>query len=326
MDAPPPPSNVADTSNAIPFIDAHFHLWDLNDPQEPPAHDPKCLGGPGKLYPHYMEKEYLEDMEKVRPHGYAFDGAVFVEALPNQPVKETEWVSAMDCPWIKGMVSYAYLPSEDIEATLQAHSRFPKVRGIRQILNHHPDNPALTWPKVHSADYLTKDDAFRRGYALLQRFNMSFDMHVNPHQLKDAAAFVHNFPEIPVIVDHLGCLHLATSDKSEASRRISQWREGMQALAQQPHINLKISCLYHTRKDWFKLGEEPNTEVKDLALEMIRLFGSERCMFASNYPVDGACGTPIVDLYKAFGDFCSDLSQDDRNNLFHRTASRVYRL
>ncbi len=52
------------------------------------------------------------------------------------------------------------------------------MKGIRQIINHHPENPGLTWPKVHSGDYLTTDETFRRGSALLQKYGLSFDLQV----------------------------------------------------------------------------------------------------------------------------------------------------
>jgi predicted TIM-barrel fold metal-dependent hydrolase len=56
--------------------------------------------------------------------------------------------------------------------------RNAQVKGIRQIINHHPENPGLTWPKVHSGDYLTTDEKFRHGYSLLQKYGLSFDLQV----------------------------------------------------------------------------------------------------------------------------------------------------
>jgi predicted TIM-barrel fold metal-dependent hydrolase len=149
---------------------------------------------------------------------------------------------------------------------------------------------------------------------------------VNPHQLKDAAAFLHEFRETPVVLDHLGCLNIQGCDDQEAQRRIAVWREGMQALAQLPHVNLKVSGLCSVLSDWANPDSPSYNKVKELTLEMIRLFGPQRCMFASNFPVDGAFGTPAVDMYKTFGDYCKGMSQDDRDSLFFGTATRFYRL
>ncbi len=175
------------------------------------------------------------------------------------------------------------------------------MKGIRQIINHHPENPGLTWPKVHSGDYLTTDEKFRRGYALLQKYGLSFDLQVshslqpaatklssnararthththnahahahtrtqqvNPHQLKDAAAFVAQFPEIPVCLNHLGCLPLKEGTPEQHEALIATWREGMQALARLPHVYVKLSQLWFTKDGWEKKGSAEELLLKSL--------------------------------------------------------------
>jgi hypothetical protein len=78
------------------------------------------------MHPHYLAEEFLKDMD-LKSCGFVLDSAVFVEALPNQPVRESQWVNQMDVPWLKGIVSYAYLPSDDIEEILKGHSQCLKV-------------------------------------------------------------------------------------------------------------------------------------------------------------------------------------------------------
>ena len=66
-------------------------------------------------------------------------------------------------------------------------------------------------------------------------------------------------------------------------------------------------------------------EVRSRCLETMETFGIERCMFASNFPVDGW----IMDydtLWNGFKELTADLSEDERGALFHDTASRVYRI
>ena len=67
-------------------------------------------------------------------------------------------------------------------------------------------------------------------------------------------------------------------------------------------------------------------KVRDLVREVIDLFGCDRCMFASNYPVERVQGIGIKTLYGKFLEWTADLSNSDRSALFHDTAIRAYNL
>ena len=161
------------------------------------------------------------------------------------------------------------------------------------ILNHKKDreDDSLTWPQVERGDYLTGGvDAFKEGFALLKKYDLSFDLQgklksiewilqlvfdisiiitVNWFQLKDAAQFLKDFPDTVIILDHLGCLKLGV-DKDEDDKRIAEWKEGMRALAALPNVNVKISMLEYIRSGWQK-GGEANDVVKALVKEVSRL-------------------------------------------------------
>lgn len=81
------------------------------------------------------------------------------------------------------IIGYADLSKKNTEELLKSQSQLTTTRGIRQILNHHPTNSKLIWPKVERSDYLTSED-WRSNYQLLQKYNLSFDLQINPHQLK----------------------------------------------------------------------------------------------------------------------------------------------
>ena len=59
--------------------------------------------------------------------------------------------------------------------------------------------------------------------------------------------------------------------------------------------------------------------------DTIELFGVDRCMFASNFPVDSLCAT-FQDIFGGFAAIVADLSLQDRRKLFHDNAARVYRM
>jgi predicted TIM-barrel fold metal-dependent hydrolase len=105
-------------------------------------------------------------------------------------------------------------------------------------------------------------------------------MQLNPHQYKKGAAIAAKYPSIPVIVNHLGTPTLA--DLCEADGKSTVFWDGMEALAAAgPHVYLKISMLCYTDPKW-----DENAVVAAAVGRLIKLFGSGRCFFASNYPVD----------------------------------------
>jgi predicted TIM-barrel fold metal-dependent hydrolase len=97
------------------------------------------------------------------------------------------------------------------------------------------------------------------------------------------------------------------------------WRGGMRALAASPHCHCKLSCLCLPKGAW---DYEDNRRV---VLEAIDIFGVERCMFASNFPVDGLRVTfgRMFDDYKRM---TRDFPARERRGLFHDNAARFYRL
>ena len=78
------------------------------------------------------------------------------------------------------IIGHADLSSSDLEDTLKRHSESSRVRGIRQLLNFHPEKPQYSEP-AHD-NYLT-DPAWIKGFGLLEKYNLSFDLHVLPHQM-----------------------------------------------------------------------------------------------------------------------------------------------
>merc|ERR1711920_810463 len=103
------------------------------------------------------------------------------------------------------------------------------------------------------------------------------------------------------------------------------WREGMAKLAALPHVCVKLSMLPYMLQDW---QDDPVREgtVRELILEVISLFGVNRCMFASNYPVDKVSGTDFKRMYSAYIDWTKDFTEEDQRALFHDTAARFYKL
>ena len=313
----------------IRLCDPHFHLWDLHQRPNPNLGDPAT-----HPLPAYRAEDYSRDMATL-PAPLKLVSRIHVETVVGQmaggpvidTVEETQWVcaqlepSAAQCPF--SLVAYVHLARDTAasEAVLERHLEVAgsRLRGVRMILNHHPDNPALTWPQVEKGDFI-RSALFAEGLALLASRNLSFDLSCNPHQIEDAAAVLAANPKVPIIVNHLGFFHDGEDQAHEGL-----WRAGIDALAGLPQVFIKLSMLWFAR-DAYPRDPEKTAKIRDLVREVIDKFGTDRCMFASNYPVDKTMDIPINTLYSQFLQWSADLSAADRDALFHGTAVRAYGL
>merc|ERR1711972_239665 len=151
---------------------------------------------------------------------------------------------------------------------------------------------------------------------------LSFDLQANPHQLVDAATFLKDFPNVPVVLNHVASLKLE-GDADLDSDTGKVWREGMKALAALPHVYCKLSMLAYTVPGWWKT-DEGKEKAKRVVRETIDMFGAERCMFASNFPAeDEPCRK---ELYANFKSMVQDLSAEVQEGLFFRNAERFYKI
>jgi predicted TIM-barrel fold metal-dependent hydrolase len=158
-----------------------------------------------------------------------------------------------------------------------------------------------------------RDPAWRRGYALLERYGLSFDLQTPWWHLGEAAALARDFPQTPIILNHTGL----PSDRS--AEGLAGWRDAMATLAACPNVAVKISGLGQPGQAWTVAANGP------IVRDTLAIFGVERCMFASNFPVDGLCATFDV-IFSGFKAIVADLAPADQRRLFHDNAVRTYRL
>ena len=313
----------------IPMCDPHFHLWNLKDRPNP------NLGAvENHPLPEYVAGDYLADVGTLPP-SLELRSSIHVETIvgqspggiPLDTVGETDWVCGQMAPTESELpfyiVAFVHLasPQEDCERVLDSHlaSSGGRLRGIRMILNHHDHNPDLTWPQVAHSRFF-QDQAFRDGIAMLDERRLTFDLSCNPHQVADAVALLEKYPDLSVVVNHLGFLHEGEDQAHEAL-----WRRGINALASLPNVYIKLSMLWFACCG-YHLDTIKEHHVKERVLEVIEIMGAERCMFASNYPVDRFNGISLSDLYRMYLSWTEVLSEGARKALFHDTAANAYRI
>ena len=294
-----------------PIVDAHMHLWDLAKHHyawlRPPAqHNPAgdVSGIAGK---NYGLGDYLNDVS-----GWNVVKSVHIECglPPRDQLSETDWLQAIaqTCGYPHAIVAGACLERADVEALLAAQAARANVRGVRQILNWHTD-PLKTYTPYSRL----KHDAWRQGFALLAKYGLSFDLQLYPLQMFDAATLAFEHPDTPMIVNHAGM----PTDRDRDGLEL--WRTGMDALAAQPNVSVKISNFGGVDRAWSAGSIEPFIH------QILEMFGVERVMFASNFPVDrvhGAFGAHFA----AFDHAVRALSAPEREALFAVNAARIYRI
>lgn len=293
----------------LPFVDAHVHLWDLSHVRYPWLTPPFAEDGPnGSVEP--IARDYGLDDYLADAGNWDVRGIVHVDAGadPADALKETDWLQAMaDARGMpNAIIAFAALNDPKVESLLAAHAERRSVRGIRHIVNWHPD-PSRTYT---SRD-VTGDEAWAAGFALLGKYSLSFDLQAYPGQFSGLAPLIAKHPEVPVMINHAGMM------VGETGRE--EWRTGMRALAAIPHVSVKISGIGFAFRPW------TIEQIRSYVLETIELFGTDRAMFASDFPTDKLFGgfDQHLDAYNAI---VADFSDDERRALFAGNANRLYRL
>jgi predicted TIM-barrel fold metal-dependent hydrolase len=299
-------------SGDLSIIDAHQHFWDPQRNHYPWLSDARMIpfryGDYSALKRRYLPEDYRADSASHR-----VVATVHVEAEwdPRDPVGETRWLAAVreatGLPTVA--VAQAWLDREDAAAVLAAQAAFPFVRGIR----HKPRAAASPREVAPGAPGSMDDENWRRGYALLERHSLSFDLQTPWWHLPEAARLARDFPRTQIIVNHTGL----PADRS--AEGLAAWRAALEQAAALPNIALKISGLGLRGQRW---SVEANAPV---VREAIRIFDVERCLFASNYPVDSLVGS-FDAIFSGFKAMTSDLPPADRRKLFHDNAARIYRI
>ena len=228
-------------------------------------------------------------------------GYIEAEWNPEDPVGETAWLATIrekhGLPSV--CVAQAWLHHDNVEAVLEGQAAFPFVRAVR----HKPPEPAGSM-----------DDAkWRAGYALLKQFGLSFDLQTPWARLEEARRLATDFPDTLIVLNHTGL----PADRSREG--LEGWRKAMRHFALAPNVAVKISGIGWADTAWTA------TDNRQIVLDTLDIFGVERCMFASNFPVDSVVAS-YAEIFAGFLEIVSDFSLSEQEALFHDNAVRYYRI
>jgi predicted TIM-barrel fold metal-dependent hydrolase len=298
----------------LEVIDAHHHLCLLSA-----SSYPWLEGQPQKRYHgddlplrrDYLLDDYLADAAGLAEIDAHLVGSVHIENGAADPLWEAEWVDEVIAqgPFPAVQVVKVDLTAPDAHEQLAAHRDRASVRGVRDILNWHPD----PYYSHRDRNDLMQDPDWLRGFRALGDLGLSFDLQVFPHQLADAARLASDHGSTPIVLDHAG-MPLQRDDTG-----LREWAKGMRLLASESNTTVKISALGTNDHAW------TTDSIRRIVLTTIDIFGPDRCMFASNFPVDGLYST-YNEVFRAFDHITAHFSQGDRQRLFAGTARQFYQI
>ena len=299
-------------ADPLPMVDAHAHCWDLEGHYYPWLCDPEPArfryGDTSALRRSYLPDDYRRDSK-----GFRVVRLVHVEAEhdPEDPVGETRWLAGMAARagLPSACVCQARLDRAEVDEVLAAQAAVPLVRGIR----HKPAAAADPRDARRGAPGSMDDPAWRRGYALLARHGLSFDLQTPFWHLDAAAELAADVPETQIVINHTGL----PADRGEEG--LKAWRAALEGVAARPNVALKISGLGLPGRPWSVADNGP------VVRDAIAIFGAGRCLFASNFPVDSLVAA-FSTIFSGFREITGDLADDAVAGLFHDNAVRIYRL
>ena len=295
------------------IIDAHHHFWSVKSGNYPwlENRDLKTLWGS----PSDIPSEFLpEDLFAITGN-LELAKSVHVQCGYDETrsADESKWLQSLaDAPDSGGfphdIVAFADFSAPDVEALLSKHCEYKNVRGIRQLLNRHK----IEHWCMAERDFL-KDDTWRKNFNLLGKYDLSFDLHLYYQQIDDALSLARENPDIVFILNHAG----VPADRDTES--IEAWSSAIQKLAECPNVVAKISGLGMCDHDWTLQSIRP------FVIAVIEAFGVDRCMFASNFPVDMKFSDYLT-VWNAYDEITAGASEDERRKLFHDNAENYYRI
>jgi predicted TIM-barrel fold metal-dependent hydrolase len=284
------------------MVDAHHHLWSLNTLNYPWLAEPGLESETAILGEYGPIRHDFGIMDLLAEFGPAnVVRSVHIEAAAGrtESLAETAWLQGIADVhgFPHAIVISADLASPDAASTLERHLESANVRGVRQRKDL--DRPGSA--------------AFRAGLRLLRDHELSFELNTDSRGLAGWAELADLYPGNVFILGHAG----QPWDRSQHG--MAEWRRSLGLLAERPNFVAKISGLPMFDHSWTPATLEP------IARQVVDLFGPDRCMFGTNWPVDALYGS-YGELAAAYRMITSTFSSDEQSAMLSGNALRVYRI
>ena len=317
----------------LEIIDPHHHLWDLE-------------------FGKYLNDDFIEDINKS---GHNIKASVYIMSSANTKIYDQNSNEFSTLPEIK-FAHEQYLDSKNnklyqcsinnsivgaldlrygnklipvIEKGLEISNG--KLKGIRMLLAAHNDE-RISSGAVKTKTGIMLDPNFIEGAKILEKNELSLDFWIYHTQLNELEFVAKNLPDLSIILNHIGGPIQVGPYEGKQGITHREWRRSMMRLAVFPNIKVKLGGLgMKVCGSKFNLNPKPPSSDqlselwKSWFFETIDLFGTDRCMFESNFPVDkGSCSYGV--LWNAFKKISANFSNDEKNKLFYQNAKETYNI
>lgn len=273
-------------------IDSHQHFWKYEPVKHSWIDDDMSV----------IRKNFLpSDLAKVYQEN-GINGCIAVQA--DQTLEETDFLIdlASKNDFIKGIVGWVDLRSENIEDVLEKYSQFKIVKGFRHVVQGEADHNFLLRPN------------FSRGISLLEKHNFTYDILVFPHQLGSVLEFVKKFPNQKFVIDHIAKPYIKDG-------YFEGWATMMTAIGKHENVSCKMSGMV-TEADF---NTWTPAQIQPYMNTVLEGFGSKRVLFGSDWPVCLIAGN-YSKIKKLTTDFISQFSQIEQNSIMGNNAIEFYNL
>jgi predicted TIM-barrel fold metal-dependent hydrolase len=290
-------------------IDAHHHIWRRDDvPWLSSAPKPRIFGPYEPIRRDYLIEEFKRDSS-----AFNVVGSIYMQAnwAPARALDEAQWVNSVGdrSGMPNALVAFADLRSPQLTDLLAAYKKLPRVVGVRHQIHWH-QNPDYAYVPVPN---LYEDAEWRRGLKTLTDNGYPFDLQIFPSQMQGAARLAKDFPGTTFILNHAGMLD------SDDPSIVKTWREGIAALAAHPNVYCKLTGL-----GTFKRASSAEF-YKPIVQTCLQSFGAERCIYGSNFPVEGMW-VSYADFGEHMMEAMGDATDAQKRAVFRDTALRAYNI
>lgn len=272
-------------------IDSHQHFWRFDPQRDAWITDDMSV----------IQRDFLpEDLQPLlRQH--QLDGCIAVQADTSE--KETQFLLELadQHPFIKGVVGWLDLCNDVIDERLQYFSKYKKLKGLRHIVQSEPDG------------FMVRED-FQQGISALEKYNLTYDILIFPHQLEEAIKLVEAFPKQKFILDHGAKPYIKDG-------KIEPWKSQMETLARFENVVCKVSGLT-TEADWKHWDHVSMKRYLDV---IFNAFGTKRTLFGSDWPVSLLAGT-YAETIALVENYISKFSETEQQQIMGLNAKTWYHL
>ena len=272
------------------IIDAHQHFWQYDPERHGWINDNMSV----------LKKDFMPVHLQEVFEANNVNGCVAVQA--DQSEAETEFLLdlADKNPFVKAVVGWVDLRSEQIEERLTYFKGFSKLAGFRHVVQSEPDN-----------NFMLRED-FKRGIGSLLKYGFTYDILIFPTQMEAARQITEIFPDQKFVVDHIAKPYIKKG-------LLEPWGSAMRSIAQNENVSCKISGMV-TEADWQNWQYDDFVPYMDVVMEA---FGPDRLMFGSDWPVCLLAGDysrikGIVEKY------IEKLSESEKQKIMGDTAIKFY--